>query len=335
MDDTTEQTEQKTIPFNNLYLISGLVHGLNKSWMYIFTMLLLVFGYLLFQQAAFYPLAEVLGTHGYTMTDILENPNLLFDAKALQMDRNAVLLIEFGMFVFGFIGFYVGIRYFHQKTLTSIVTGYEKFRFKRFWLAFAVWGLLVTASVLADYFLNPGDITLQSTPENGGTDFHFNTTGFIISIVIMLVMMPIQTGLEEVIFRGYLIQGLSQIFKNGLIPLLITSLLFGLAHMSNPEVQAYGWPIMLTYFCCFALFMGALTLLDEGLELAFGIHFANNIVSSILVSSPNSVIKTYSIFEVKNEDPYAEIWSWLVMASITFLIFWFKYRWKNFSLILK
>ncbi|PBQ33354.1 hypothetical protein CNR22_16735 [Sphingobacteriaceae bacterium] len=335
MDETTEQTEQKTIPFNNLYLISGLVHGLNKSWMYMFTMLLLVFGYLLFQSAAVYPLAEVLSQHGISIKDISENPNLLFDANALHMDRNVVLLIEFGMFVFGFIGFYLGLRYIHQKTITSVLTGYEKFRFKRFWFAFATWGLMVGVSVLAEYFLNPGNLELQSTPLNGESGFHFNTTGFIISIVIMLVMMPVQTGLEEVIFRGYLVQGLSQVFKNGFIPLIITSLLFGMAHMSNPEVRAYGWPIMLTYFCSFALFMGALTLLDEGLELAFGIHFANNIMSSILVSSPNSVIKTYSIFEAKHEDPYAEIWSWLVMAAITFLIFWLKYRWKNFSLILK
>ena len=147
--------------------------------------------------------------------------------------------------------------------------------------------------------------------------------------------MPIQTGLEEVIFRGYLIQGLSQIFKNGIIPLIITSLLFGLAHMSNPEVRAYGWPVMLTYFVGFALFMGALTLLDEGLELAFGIHFANNIISSVMINEPNSVIKTYSIFEAKTSNPYAEIVLWFCLAFITFAVFWMKYRWTNFKLILK
>jgi len=75
--------------------------------------------------------------------------------------------------------------------------------------------------------------------------------------------------------------------------------------------------------------------LDEGLELAFGIHFANNFMSSILISSPNSVIKTYSIFETKTEDPYTEMWVWLCMASLTFFIFQLKYRWKDFSLIIK
>ena len=47
----------------------------------------------------------------------------------------------------------------------------------------------------------------------------------------------------------------------------------------------------------FALFMGIVTLLDEGLELAMGIHFANNMMASIMVCSDHSVIKTYSIFK--------------------------------------
>ena len=330
MDDTTEETPKQTIPFNNLYLISGLVHGFNKGWMYVFTILMLVFGYLLFQSFVVYPLANLLLENGYSLEDIQNNANLLFDAKALKLDKNIVLLLELGMFVFGFFGFYVGVRYFHKKMLTDILTGYEKFRFRRFWFAFVVWAALIFCTVVLEYFLNPGEITLQANSDTG-----FNVTGFFISMLIMLVFMPVQTGLEEVVFRGYLVQGLSQVFKNGYIPLIITSLLFGLAHMSNPEVKAYGWPIMLTYFCGFAVFMGALTLLDEGLELAFGIHFANNFMSSILISSPNSVIKTYSIFETKTEDPYTEMWVWLCMASLTFFIFQLKYRWKDFSLIIK
>ncbi len=147
--------------------------------------------------------------------------------------------------------------------------------------------------------------------------------------------MPIQTGLEEVVFRGYLLQGLALVFKNGIVPLIICSLLFGLAHMSNPEVQRFGWGIMLPYYVCFAFFMGAITLLDEGLELAFGIHFANNLISSLLISSPNSVIKTYSFFEAKSENPHLEILVWLVMAAITWLIFTKKFKWNNYQLLIK
>jgi membrane protease YdiL (CAAX protease family) len=151
----------------------------------------------------------------------------------------------------------------------------------------------------------------------------------------MLVFMPLQTGLEEIVFRGYLLQGMSQVFKNGIVPLLITSILFGTAHISNPEVKEYGFVTMLSYYIGFALFLGVLTLLDEGIELAFGIHFANNIVSGILVTEAHSVIKPYSIFETKVNDPKAEIILWFCMTAVTFTIFYLKYRWKNFSLLIK
>ena len=228
------------------------------------------------------------------------------------------------MFVFAFLGFLIGLKKIHKKTLTSVLTGYQTFRFKRFWFAFAIWATMLIFTVLLAFIFEPNSLSIN-----------FNIGGFTVSLVLMLVFMPIQTGVEEVIFRGYLLQGLSQVFKNGIIPLLITSSLFGLAHMGNPEVQAYGVGLMLPYYVGFALFLGTLTLLDEGLELAFGIHFANNIISSILITQPNSVIKTYAIFEAKPGNPATEIIMWFCMATITFVIFKTKYRFKNFNLIIK
>jgi CAAX protease family protein len=324
MDDITPGTPQKSFPFNNLYLLSGLVHGFNKGWMYLFTIVFLMLGYVLFQSISVLPLMAILLKNGYTELEVLSNANLLFDANALKIDRNIVLALELGMFVFAAIGFYIGIRFLHRKTLTSVLTGYEKFRFGRFWFAFGVWTTFLVVSVLINYIFFPDELVLN-----------FNLQGFLISTLIMVLMMPIQTGLEEVVFRGYFLQGLGQVFKNGIVPLILTSFLFGAAHMSNPEVKEFGWPIMLTYYTSFALFMGCLTLLDEGLELAFGIHFANNIISSILLNSPSSVIKTYSVFEVKKEAPASEIVVWLCMATLAFFIFWAKYRWKNFKLIIK
>lgn len=324
MDNIEQDTPKKELPFNNLYLLSGLVTGNNTFGMYAFTIILMIIGYLGFGAILTIPLLSRALENGATMAQITENSNMLFNSDVVKLDRNIILLIQFGLFVFGAIGFYAGIKFFHKKTLTSVLTGFQKFRFKRFWFAFAVWGILVSAAVVVKYFSSPGNM-----------EFDLHLPGFLFSLLLMVIFMPIQTGIEEVIFRGYLIQGLSQLFKSGIIPLAITSLLFGLAHMSNPEVQAYGWPIMLTYFVFFALFMGALTLLDEGLELAFGIHFANNIVSSVLVNSQDSVIKPYSVFEEKTSNPYIEIALWFCMAVITFVIFWKRYRWTNFKLILK
>lgn len=324
MEQQASEISNKPFPFNNLYLISGFISGLNQGWTYFLTLLLTISGYVLFQSVILFPLMAILMENGYSQETILQNANLLFDYEALKLDRNIVLALELGMFVVAFFGFYSGIRFIQRKTLVSILTGYEKFRFKRFYFAFALWGILLAVSVVIDYLIHPGSLRLN-----------FHWSGFLISTLIMLVLMPIQTGLEELVFRGYLLQGLALIFKNGVVPLVITSVLFGMAHLSNPEVKEFGWPIMLTYYIGFALFMGALTLLDEGLELAFGIHFANNLISSILINSQTSVIKTYSIFESTTENPFSEIIIWFGMAVLCFAIFKLKYKWKNFSLIIK
>jgi hypothetical protein len=71
------------------------------------------------------------------------------------------------------------------------------------------------------------------------------------------------------------------------------------------------------------------------MELALGIHCANNIISSLMVTSPNTVLKTDALFVTAQESPSGELLLWLIMATITFLIFWRKYRWKNFNLLIK
>jgi membrane protease YdiL (CAAX protease family) len=130
-------------------------------------------------------------------------------------------------------------------------------------------------------------------------------------------------------------QGFSQWFKNGIVPLIITSILFGLMHAANPETKAHGLLIMMPYYIFFGAFLGVLTLIDEGTELAMGIHCANNLVSALLVTSKNSVLQTDAIFYTNQENPGGEFIIWIVMASICFLILWKKYKLNNWKLILK
>ncbi len=325
MEESKYEEQQKGgLPFNNLYLNSGYVSGLNDWWMYAVTILFTILCYLCAPVVTSLHLLVLAQQHGVTADQLAKDPNQLFNYHVIGVDRNVILISLLGIFVIAFLGFYAGIRKFHRKTLLSIFTGYDRFRFKRFWFAFAIWGGLIVTTILLSYFFRLDDLTVN-----------FDTIGFTISLLMMAALMPIQTGFEELFFRGYLVQGLSQVFKNGIVPVIFTSLLFGAAHLSNPEVKEYGWLLMMSYYTLFALFMGCITLLDEGLELAFGIHLANNLVSSIMVNSSDSVLKTYSIFESNSSDAGSELLLWTVMASVTLFIFWRKYRWKNFNLIIR
>src|SRR5690606_24823077 len=145
-------------------------------------------------------------------------------------------------------------------------------------------------------------------------------------------LIPLQTSFEEYLFRGYLMQGLGLLTKNKWFPLLFTSISFGLMHIANPEVGAYGMQVMVFYIGT-GLFLGIITLMDDGLELALGFHAANNLVAAVLVTSDNSVLQTNAIFEqvssgINMTEIYIQV---LVVFPILIFLFAKKYKWADWK----
>jgi len=66
--------------------------------------------------------------------------------------------------------------------------------------------------------------------------------------------------------------------------------------------------------CVFAI----MCVLDDGIEMAVGVHAINNVFSSIFVTSESSVLQTPALFLQKEVDPKGEFWV-LLVTSIIFL----------------
>ena len=318
-----QENLQNKSPFVNRFLTKGLVSGKNEWWMYVLGIFAAFTGYLAFQFIMLIPLMAAASNKGIGLSEIAKNPNILFNPDAIGMNRSMLLALMMGMFVFTLLFLWMALKFIHKKTLPSIITGFTNIRWNRYFFSFFVWTVLNILYTIFSYFLSPQDMTLQ---------FDFNK--LIVLLIVLIIFIPIQTGVEELIFRGYLMQGLGLAFKNGITPLIITSVLFGLMHASNPEAKAHGLLIMMPYYIFFGAFLGILTLLDEGTELAMGIHCANNLISSLLITSKNSVLHTDAIFNVI-EKPLFEFGSWLVMAFICFFILYKKYTLSNWKLILR
>jgi len=315
---------ENPFPFNNLFLIKGLVTGKNEFWHYLFGIVSAFIGYLSFQLIMMVPLVTMAINHGYSMTDISENPNILFNPEKIGINKSLLLALMMGMFVFTLLFLWLALKFVQKKPLSSIDTGFEKIRWNRYFFSFGIWAVLILVLTLVSYLTSPEEIELR-----------FDAGNFFILFVVAIIFIPIQTATEELIFRGYLMQGFGLAFKNGIMPLIITSVLFGLMHASNPEAKAHGLLIMMPYYIFFGAFLGVLTLLDEGTELAMGIHCANNLMSSLLVCSKNSVLQTDAIFYTSSENPGGEFITWIVMASICFFILFKKYKLSNWNLIIR
>ena len=147
---------------------------------------------------------------------------------------------------------------------------------------------------------------------------------------IAIIFVPLQTSLEEYVFRGYLMQGFGNLFRNRWAPLLFTSIIFGSLHIANPEVGKLGYGIMV-YYIGTGLFLGIMTLMDEGVELAIGWHAANNLVGALLVTADWTAFQTNSVLkDISEPNLYPEMLiSILFFYPIILFIFSKKYKWKN------
>jgi len=323
-EEIQQSPQSHELPFNNLFLNTGFVEGGNKLWMYVFGIAATILGYLVIGGLLVLPLFDRALKMGVTQAELLANQYIVFDPIRLDLNKNIILMVQFGLFVAAFLGLLFSIKVIHRKRFITVITAFEKFRFKKFFFAFGLWASLILITFLITFLMSPENLVLQ-----------FDLVSFLQLFFICIIFLPIQTLTEEIIFRGYLLQGLSQVFKNGLVPIVITSTMFGTAHLSNPEASAYGAYIMLSYYVVFAFFLGVITLMSEGLELAFGIHLANNLISALLVTSPNSVLKTDAIFYARTENVNTELMMAFCALLIVFVVFWKKYNWKNFALVVR
>ena len=150
--------------------------------------------------------------------------------------------------------------------------------------------------------------------------------------IMALMLLPVQIGFEEYFFRGYFMQWLGLLSKNRWVPLLLSSILFGLAHFANPEVSKMGYKIMFFYIGM-GFLLGIVTLMDDGLELALGIHFANNFFACILSTSDWSVFQTPALFKELSA-PGIEFYDIILMFSLYLLIIFIfakKYKWVSWK----
>lgn len=204
-------------------------------------------------------------------------------AALRSLDKNLQLILLLIPFLVGFLGLFLVVKKIHNRSLISISTSRESLDWNRIIYAFSIWSLVSILLITGDYFLNPDSY-----------EWNFNFKSFSLLLIISVLLMPIQTSLEEYIFRGYLMQGFYSFFNSRWGTLLITSIVFGSLHFSNPEVQKLGIGVM-AYYVGTGLFLGILTLMDEGIELALGFHAANNIMTALFVTSSWTVFQTESI----------------------------------------
>ena len=236
--------------------------------------------------------------------------------------NNLSLIINLIPFVFLLGLLFLLVYVLNNRSILSLTTSREKVDFKRIFFSFGLIVFISIAGFLVSYY---GD--------NSNIVWNFKPVNFFILLIISLLLFPFQIGLEEYLFRGYLMQQIGIVVRNRWFPLLFTSIIFGLFHSANPEVAEMGFGVMIFYIGT-GLLLGVMTLMDEGMELALGFHLGNNLMASILITSEFSALQTDALFKYSGvENTAGTLTEMIISIAITYPIILFilakKYKWTN------
>jgi membrane protease YdiL (CAAX protease family) len=141
-----------------------------------------------------------------------------------------------------------------------------------------LWGLTALAGILGlatiGVFQNFLNRVISLPPQPQQTPVHVPTLTFVAWLVTGAVVAGV---VEETAFRGYLQRPIEH--RHGLVTaILITGLLFGLAHLSHPEVG----PALLPYYLVVAAVYGAIASATDSTLPTILIHGGGNILGELV-----------------------------------------------------
>ncbi len=298
------------------------LQGNNRWWKYLVLVLASLFGG---QTVGAIPLLIVIVFQIFARKGRIQlNPENSGDLSVFGIDPNLRLFLMIIPFVISLLVLLLLFKPLHKRDTKTMITGSRKIRWSRFFIGTGVWLLLSALYSIISYLLNPGNFV-----------FHFDFQPFIILVLICVIFIPLQSSYEEMLFRGYLAQGVAAWTKIKWLAILLPSLLFAALHLLNPEVGAYGfWLVMPQYFL-FGVVFGIVTVLDDGAELAMGAHSANNVFLSVFFSSKVSALQTSALFIQQKVDPLLDLVVLIISFMLFVVILALVFKWDFRSLIKK
>lgn len=221
-----------------------------------------------------------------------------------------VLLFSFG---FVAIGTMVAARVVYRRPALGLI-GPLPVALHQFWRVLRALGLVAVLVLALPPYDMGGELVANMAP------------------VLWLVLLPlsalailVQVGAEELLFRGFLQQGLAARFKSPLIWAALPSALFALGHYLPAQAGENAWIVVL-WAGVFGLLMADLTARAGSLGPAIAVHFVNNAMSLLLVSVPDS-LNGLALFTAPFSMSDAEAMrAWLPVDFAAMLVAWLAAR---------
>lgn len=262
------------------------------------------------------PLVAIMMTN--TVGGVVPQKGGMPDFQAMGIDLNLGFTLSVFPFILAFMAILLLVKPLHERSFATVINGGRKTRWGRIFFSALVWIVISAVWMIYSLKTDPGNFRLNNT-----------SNSLIILALLALALIPFQAAFEEILFRGYLMQGIAVWTRNRWLPIMVTSVLFGLMHGLNPEVKEYGFLTMMPQYIFFGLVFAVLTMFDDGIEVAIGAHAANNIFLSVLITHSDMALQTPAMYEQIEIYPWKEFGGLVVMSVVFVIIMAMVYRWKE------
>ncbi len=264
--------------------LDAALEGKNDWWRYLIGYPFILFSYLVVGSIPILVLALFVMMDGDPRTSLSQSGTFTGIAP----------LISFTVIMASFIPFllatFVTVTVIHRRHIRTLITPARRVDWKRLFQGLGIWMLIAAILAIVEALLYPGRYV-----------FSLDIKTYLPIVIVSLILIPLQTSAEEFLFRGYLLQHAGLKIKNVVALSFLSGFLFTLPHLANPEVAEMGALMTVFYFFTGA-FLAAITIWDNGLELALGMHAGNNLFSALFASYANDAIQTPSLFTVTEFD---------------------------------
>ena len=186
------------------------------------------------------------------------------------------LLVVLFSFAFATVGVALAAKHVQHRTLGSII-GDRQDAIWQFWRVSRA--LLLLSAVI--FLLPPYGLGMPLVP-------NVPWSTWLMLLPLSLPAVLVQTSAEEILFRGYMQQGLAARFRSSLIWMGLPSALFAVGHYA-PEVAGDNAVLVAIWAFIFGMLTADLTARSGTLGPAIALHFFNNLSALLVIAMPDSL----------------------------------------------
>ena len=216
---------------------------------------------------------------------------------------SAYLLVNISLMTL-LLGVVVAVRLVHRRPVWSLITPTRRVDGRRLVRSFMVFAGLLAATHLVWALWRPSDYRLT-----------LDLSRWLMLLPVIVVVTSLQAFGEELFFRGYVLQALALATRHRWLLVAVSAVEFAIPHAFNVALGGH-WVTGSLYYLAIGAFFALVTLRDGRLELAIGVHAANNLFIALLVNAGHSGMPTEAVWQISGDHPLYGLVATLVIAGI-------------------